>query len=445
MRGVRSTIILLVVFLGLLGYVYFYEAKKPLGQEAGEPREKVFTVEADKIEELRVKPATGDRSVLKKVNGTWTMVEPVQTKADEAEVTSMATNLASLERQRVVDDNPADISQYGLATPRVEVAFRKSGDKEMTRLFLGEKTPTGGDLYAKLPAEKRVFLVSSFLDGTFNRTAFDLRDKKVLVFDREKASALEVMSKDGTVRLALVNSRWQLTTPVAARADASTVDGAIGRMQTAQMKSVVAADVPEKELGKYGLDKPDVTATVVSGSARATLAIGKTADDGNLYARDLSRPMVFTVEAALGTDLNKKADDFRPKDLFEFKPFTIVRLEITRGSATVVFEKSKGKDGAEKWRQVGQTKDLDQPKVDALLSSLSSIAVDKYVDARTKTGIGSPVAVVVAKFDDGTKEEKVTFGRAGSDVFAARSGDTGAAQIAASKLDDVLKSLGALK
>jgi len=111
----------------------------------------------------------------------------------------------------------------------------------------------------------------------------------------------------------------------------------------------------------------------------------------------------------------------------------------------VVFEKSKGKDGAEKWRQVGQTKDLDQPKVDALLSSLSSIAVDKYVDARTKTGIGSPVAVVVAKFDDGTKEEKVTFGRAGNDVFAARSGDTGAAQIAASKLDDVLKSLGALK
>jgi hypothetical protein len=134
MRGVRSTIILLVVFLGLLGYVYFYGAKKPLGQEAGEPREKVFTVEADKIEELRVKPATGEGSVLKKVNGTWTMVEPAQTKADEAEVTSIATNLASLERQRVVDDNPADISQYGLATPRVEVAFRKSGDKEMTRL-----------------------------------------------------------------------------------------------------------------------------------------------------------------------------------------------------------------------------------------------------------------------------------------------------------------------
>ncbi|MCX6537922.1 MAG: DUF4340 domain-containing protein [Acidobacteria bacterium] len=445
MRGFRSTFILLVVFLGLLGYVYFYGEKKPLGKDAGEPKQKVFTVEADKIEELQVKPAKGDRSVLKKVNGAWTMVEPAQTKADESEVTSIATNLASLERQRVVDDNPADISQYGLATPRVEVAFRKSGDKDVTRLFLGEKTPTGGDLYAKLPTEKRVFLVSSFLDGTFNRTAFDLRDKKVLVFDREKASALEVVSKDGPVTLALVDTRWQVTKPIAARADASAVDGAIGRIQTAQMKSFVADDVPEKDLAKYGLDKPDVTVTVVSGSVRATLAIGKGAEGGNLYARDVSRPMVFTVEAALATDLKKKADDYRPRDLFEFKPFTITRLEITRGAATVAFEKSKSKDGAEKWRRVGQVKDLDQPNVDALLSSLSSIVVDKYVDSTTKTGIGSPVAVVVAKFDDGKKEEKVTFGKVGSDVFAARSGDAGAAQIAATKLDDMLKSLDALK
>ena len=445
MRGFRSTFILLVVFVGLLGYVYFYGSKKPVDKEAGEPKQKVFTVEADKIEELQVKPAKGDRSVLKKINGAWTMVEPAQTKADESEVTSIATNLASLERQRVIDDNPTDVSQYGLATPRVEVAFRKSGDKDLTRLFLGEKTPTGGDLYAKLPTEKRVFLVSSFLDGTFNRTPFDLRDKKILVFDREKTTGVEVVSKDGPVSLALANARWQLTTPIAALADASTVDGAIGRIQTAQMKSFVAADVPEKDLVKYGLDKPDVTVTVMSGSARASLAIGKAADGGNLYARDLSRPMVFTVEAALATDLKKKADDYRPRDLFEFKPFSATRIDITRGAATVAFEKAKGKDGTEKWRQVGQIKDLDQAKLDALLSSLSSITVDKYVDAKTKTGLGTPVAVVVAKSDDGKREERVTFGKVGNDVFAARSGDGGAAQIAATKLDDMLKSLDALK
>jgi hypothetical protein len=318
MRGFRSPFILLIVFLGLLGYVYFYGQKTPSGQDAGAPKEKVFAVEADKIEELQITSAKGERSVLRKAGGAWTMMEPAAAKADDSEVTSIATNLASLERQRVVDEAPTDIAQYGLAKPRVEVAFRKAGDKDFTRLLLGEKTPTGSDLYARLPTEKRVFLVSGYLDGTFNRTAFDLRDKKVLVFDREKTSALEVVTSDGPVKLAMVNSKWQITAPVAARADGPAVDGAIGRIQTAQMKSFVAADVAEKDLGKYGLDKPDVTATVVSGSAQATLAIGKAAEGGDLYARDLSRPMVFTVEAALATDLKKKAEDYRPKDLFEF-------------------------------------------------------------------------------------------------------------------------------
>ncbi|MEI6668327.1 MAG: DUF4340 domain-containing protein [Acidobacteriota bacterium] len=445
MRGFRSTFILLAVFLGLLGYVYFVGEKKPVGKDAGDPKQKVFAVEADKIEELRVKGAKGEPTVLKKVGGAWTMVEPAQTRADETEVTSIATNLASLENQRVVDDNPTDIAQYGLATPRVDVAFRKVGDKDVTRLLVGEKTPTGADMYAKLPSEKRVFLISSFLDGTFNRSSFDLRDKKVLVFDREKASALEIVSKDGPVTLSLTNARWQLTKPLTTRVDASAVDGALSRIQTAQMKSLVAAEVADKDLGTYGLDKPEVTITVVAGSARATLAIGKAAEGGTLYARDLSRPMVFTVEAVLGNELKKKADDYRPKDLFEFKPFTVTRLEVTRGSATVAFERVKGKDGAEKWRQVGQTKDLDQPKVDALLSSLSSIAVDKYVDAAAKTGLASPAAVVVAKFDDGKKEEKVAFGKVGSDLFAARTGEAGAMQLAPSRLDDVFKALDALK
>jgi hypothetical protein len=445
MRGFRSTFILLFVFVGLLAYVYFYGGEKPADKQAGEPKQKVFTVDADKIEELQVILGQGDRSVLKKVGGAWTMVEPEQTKADETEVTAIATNLASLERQRVVDENPTDIAQYGLAKPRIEVAFRRAGDKDLTRLFVGEKTPTGGDLYAKLPNEKRVFLVSSFLDATLNRKPFDLRDKKILVFDREKASALEVVSKDGPVTLALADARWQVTKPITARADASAVDGAIGRIQTAQMKSIVAASVAEKDLSKYGLDKPDVTATIVAGSARATLAIGKAAEGGNLYARDLSRPMVFTVEASLATDLKKKADDYRPKDLFDFKPFTATRLEITRGTTTVAFEKSKGKDGMDQWRQVGLAKDIDQPKVDALLSSLSSITIDKYVDAKTQTGLGAPVAIVSAKFDEGRRDEKVSFGKVGSDVFASRSGEAGGVQITATKLDDMLKSLDALK
>jgi len=83
MRGFRSTLILLAVLLGLLGYIYFYEMKRPRPNEEP-PKQKVFSVEADKIEELEIKASGGDRTVLRKSGTTWSIAEPLQTKADAA-------------------------------------------------------------------------------------------------------------------------------------------------------------------------------------------------------------------------------------------------------------------------------------------------------------------------------------------------------------------------
>src|SRR5207344_1791503 len=91
------------------------------------------------------------------------------------------------------------------------------------------------------------------------------------------------------------------------------------------------------ELKTFGLDKPQLVATFGAGSSRAVLAIGAKKDDATLYVRDLSKPLVFTVETSLLTDLKKTADDLRVKDVFDFKSFTALGLDITRSGSTVSF------------------------------------------------------------------------------------------------------------
>jgi hypothetical protein len=445
MRGFRSTLVLFVVLLGLLGYIYFFEMKRP-APNAEPPKQKVFAVEAGTIEELEVRSAGGERTVLKKSGGAWSVAEPLQTGADETEATGIVTNLASLEIQRVVDEAPADLAQFGLASPKVEVAFRASGRKDQQRLQLGDKTATGGELYAKLPAEKRVFLVSAFLDATFNKSTFDLRDKAVLKFERDKVDALTVASAGVPLAFEKKDVRWAITSPQALRADVTAVEGLVGRLQTLQMKSIVASDVADKDLGKYGLDKPAYTATVAAGSARASLAIGKADPSGMLYARDLARPaMVMTVEAALADDLKKPADDYRPKEIFEFRSFSATRLEVTRGTSTLAFEQVKGKDGTTKWHRVNPAKDVDGPEMDGVLNSLAGLMLEQWADAKAKTGLDAPVAIITAKFDDGKKTEQVTFGKVGSEMFAARAGEPGAFKIDAGRFDEAMKALDALK
>ena len=95
---------------------------------------------------------------------------------------------------------------------------------------------------------------------------------------------------------------WKLTSPVQARADFNGADGLVGRLFQLQMKALTADD-GTADLKKYGLDKPQAVATVGAGSSQAAIAIGSKADDTTVYARDLSRPMIFTVESTLLDDL----------------------------------------------------------------------------------------------------------------------------------------------
>ena len=48
------------------------------------------------------------------------------------------------------------------------------------------------------------------------------------------------------------------------------------------------------------------------------------------------------------------------------------------------------------------------------------------------------------KFDDGKKEERVTFGKSGSDVYIARPGEPGAAKVEAEKFNEAIKTLDEL-
>jgi hypothetical protein len=436
MRGI-STLVLIVLLGGLVGYIYFVDSKREPGGTT--VREKPFTsLEADAIEEVQIKSADGETTRLQKTDGKWQLVEPVQAAADTNEMTTIASSLASLEIQRVVDENASDLKQYGLEPARIEVAFRSKGEKELRRVQLGEKTPTGSDLYARLPDQKRVFLVSSFLDSTFNKNTFALRDRRILIFDRAMVDALELTSGASKTRLTKSGTDWRVASPISVRADFAAVEGAVERLSSTQMQGIV--DPEGKNLAKYGLTKPTGTITINMGSSTATLTLGST-DNALLFAKDSSRPMVFTVAPILKDDVIKSVADFRRKDLFDGRAFTATRAEFKRGAEIVVFEKSKGKDNADVWKADG--KDLDSAKADDLLTKVTGLRATSF-EEQTHPSLKSPALVVTVQFAEG-KQETVTFGRSGTDVFANRSDEPGTARVDGTGLDDVMKAIDAVK
>jgi hypothetical protein len=449
MRGLRSTIALVVVLAGLGAYIYFVTWKMPEGgADAAATKEKVFTgFDAAKLEEIKVTSAAGDATTLKKEGGAWQVVQPITAKAEESEVSGITTALGSIEVSRVIDENPTNLNDYGLSNPRIQIDFKGAGDKDYRKLLVGDKSPTGSDLFAKRNDEKKVFLIPAFQETSLSRTTFDLREKAVLKFDREKVDGLEVTAGSKALAVAKDGGDWKITKPVQTRADFGSVEGLVGRLQSVQMKSLVTENAAPADLKKYGLDKPEATVNLNAGSARATLLLGGKAADNTVYARDASKSSVVTVESALLDDLKKGADDYRRKDIFEFRPFNANRVEMARNGQTVVLErvKGKGENAPDTWKRVSPTAaDVDREKSDGLLSKLSNIRAASFVDTTAKTGLDKPALTVTVKFDDGKREETVTFGQSGNDVFVSRPGEPGAAKVDSADFNEAIKSLDEL-
>src|SRR5207253_2831099 len=106
----------------------------------------------------------------------------------------LVSSVASVTSDRVVEDKASDLTQYGLNAPSLEVAVTLK-DGKSKKLLIGDDTPTGSGAYVMLAGEPRVFTIASYTKTGFDKTEKDLRDKRLLTFDQDKLTRVELASK----------------------------------------------------------------------------------------------------------------------------------------------------------------------------------------------------------------------------------------------------------
>ena len=466
MRGARSTLIMLAVFLGLAAYVYYVELERLPASETP-PNEQVFDIESDAIDALTISAGGQETALAKSESGDWELTTPVQASADATAVSSITSRLASLEVNRVVSDEPMELEPFGLSAPSVQVSFRTGDGSVDDRLLIGTTTPTGADRYAKLASSDQIIMVASDLESAFRKTPFDLRDKTILDIDALDVDHLEVVVDSTTIAFDKGDGDWRMVDPWEVRADFSTVQGLIGRLSSGQMRAVVSEDPASDGDGgegddTYGLSDPAGVVTVRAGSATASLRLGDEAPGGARYAQDASRALVFTIDESLGTDIEREAGEYRDKNLFGFRPFNARRLEVVKSDVTTAFEKTETEptddaedDGVEEvWRSIEpKAADVERSAMDDLLSALSNVRAESFADSRSDLGLDGAklLATVTVQYEDSAAddgaaplEDRVRLWRTGDDTYAIHGPEPGAAFVDTQSIDDALEALDAV-
>ena len=185
-----------VAVLAVLGGLVWWSNKKQAAasKTSTDTTTKLLSIPDDQFQEIKIKKLTGELQDLRRVNGKWQLTQPTQLSADPDTVGSMVSTLSSLNADKLIEDKAADLQPYGLNTPTLDITVVKK-DGKSDELLIGDDTPTGSGAYAKLAADPRVFTVASFTKTSLDKTPADLRDKRLLTFDSDKLTRVELQAK----------------------------------------------------------------------------------------------------------------------------------------------------------------------------------------------------------------------------------------------------------
>jgi hypothetical protein len=430
-----------VLLAALAGLVYWANKKeeKDAKNKPVETTPKILTLSEDGMQEIDIQHREGDPTVLQKnAAGKWEITAPKPMAADQGAVASLTSAAASLNAERVIDEHIGDISPYGLAPALVEVTFHMK-DGKITKLLVGNDTPTGNATYAKVDGDGRLCTMATLNKSNFDKSYKDLRDKRLMTFEQDKISRIELTAKKTTIEFGRVNSsEWQILKPRPMRADGLQVEELVRKVKDASMDTSVSEEDAKKAVTTFGSAEVVGIAKVTDASGTQTLEVRKSKDD--YYAKSSVMEGVHKVTKDLATGLDKSLDDFRNKKLFDFGFSEPTRVEFKDGSTTAVYEKS-----GDKWMSAG--KPMDSASIQALIDKLRDMAAAKFVE----TGFGAPQIELTVVSNDGKRTEKVqiaaTQATKGGDAkfIAKRDGDASLYELDANAVSDLRQAVSAVK
>ena len=428
-RGLLVAVILLAALAGGL-----YYSNKEKASEATKPPSdqspKILSLTEGDIGKIALKKKGADETDLAKNGGKWEITAPMPYAADQDTVKQLVSAAASVSSDRVVEDKASNVSAYGLNAPTLEVDITGKGGK-ISKLKIGDDTPTNSGAYAMLEGDPRVFTVASYVKSGLDKPLNDLRDKRLLTFDQDKLSRVELVAKKQDIEFGRDKDQWQIVKPRPLRADGLQVDEMLRKLKDAKMDLALSADDAKKAAVAFASGMPVATVKLTDPSGTQQMEVRKVKDD--YYAKSSMAPGVFKATPDLGTGVDKSLDDFRNKKLFDFGFNDPSKIEMHANGKTFVFQK-----GGEDW--FANAKKMDSVSMQSFLDKVRDLSASKFVDAGTLATPTIDLTVVSSK-----SAEKLHIAKQGADYVAQRENEPALYGLDSKTVDDLLQAASDVK
>jgi len=442
----QGTALMSAVFLSLVLYYFFVDLPAEQKEKAEKERaEKIFPFETEKVLEFSL-TGNGDPITLKrKTLHSWDLTRPLSAPGDSAEAEAFLSEIENLKKTRVVEENPKDLSIYGLSTPLLKIHFKFENKKEET-LLLGDESPMGGNLYIKRESYPAVMMTPASR-SRFEKSVYSFRDKTLLNFSTGTIKRIQILREKSLLELKKNGEVWAISGDIGAQGNKDAIMNFLQSIQFSRVREFV--DENPDSLKPYGLNPPKLKLILESEKGEIhTLSLGNPKEENGYFCKINDSKNIVLADARLFATLSQKTVEFLEKTLLAFEEKEILELSLRSGNETIRLVRGKSNN----WdiqSPIKTTADLST--INSLLFDLKEAKITEFIkislDIPKTFGLDTPRKSFSLKLKNG-KTWALQFGNQtsnGKQIFANRTGESTVFSISKEVVNKLFRSLHDLR
>lgn len=331
----------------------------------------------------------------------WVITNPYPVELNQSRIMKLVESFSTLTADKVVEDQPRNLSKYGLDTPlAIGTAYLKDGTR--VTLHLGSKAADGASWYLMKEGDSKVYAVANHYGQLLTSSLSDFRRKDLPVINPDVVTYLKI-SADNREEIEIINreslpegqysygiNSYYFTKPYKRirGVEDSKIHEILNNLNGLIIEEFI--DDQPTDYNKYGLDNPRLQ-LLVKDEDRIVLdlAFGNSLGDGTVYFKSGDSDGVNLMDESAIEFLNFEPFEIADKYAMFINMEDLGKIILKAGAREHTLSITRTTSESEANGQLAESYFLDGKNVDEqpfkeLYQSMAGITIDDKLLHRAK-------------------------------------------------------------
>jgi hypothetical protein len=375
----------------------------------------------------------------------WTVQSgELNSKAEKFEVDNLISSINLGKIQSFEDENPKDLSNFGLDNPLIRITFNEKEDSKSHVLLIG--STKDNSYYAKIGSSKNVFTIEAVLVAKLPINPLDYLSKKLFDFVKEDVSGFEIKTQEETISVVNKSEKdtdWKLEKPTQTDTDTATINSLFFDLSDSKVEHYVIGKTDILE--PYGLNSPNRSFTIsLKSKDKQTLLIGnETEVKETFFAVRSGESAIFTVKKGSLDKVFRTLYQLRNKSMVSLNMDDAKKIELKYADKTFELVADGGDWSMSKPAKTSDLKSFVARDVLWTLNSLEFAEIISTTLTEETTGLNKPKLEITIWDKDKKQLAHLKIGNETENAFyyAETEGKTSVYKIKERFLDEIPSKL----